>query len=203
MNMNESTIEQFTAFAGQTRIASGDLATVAQGAKESLETAPQNSLLIFDNTNSKQVEIDLRGSVEEVLSRLPQPEKAAPTEPAEAPKAGRPKLGVTAREVTLLPRHWDWLGSQPGGASVTLRKLVEEARRNSQAADQSRQAQEAIDRFMMVMAGNFPGFEEASRALYRNDKGLFEKIIAEWPQYIAAHLRMLSEGIEWKKDENK
>ena len=97
---------------------------------------------------------------------------APPRHPCRADAAG-PKLGVVAREVTLLPRHWQWLGSQPGGASVAIRKLVEAARRANQEVDQRRQTQEAAYHFMSAMAGNLPNFEEASRALFANDRGRF------------------------------
>ena len=107
---------------------------------------------------------------------------------------GRPKLGVTAREVTLLPRHWEWLAAQPGGASVTLRKLVEEARRASGAQQKVRQAQEAAYRFMSAMAGDFPGFEEATRALFADDRNRFEQHMAEWPVDIRNYALRLGFG---------
>ena len=89
---------------------------------------------------------------------------------------GRPKLGVVAREVTLLPRHWDWLNSQSGGASVALRKLVEAARLAGDDKDRTRHAQEAAYRFMTALAGNLPGYEEATRALYAADPARFDAI---------------------------
>ncbi len=79
-------------------------------------------------------------------------------QPAEPRGRGRPKLGVVAREVTLLPRHWDWLNAQPGGASVALRKLVEQARRANGDADRARAAREAAYHFMSAMAGDLPAF---------------------------------------------
>ena len=105
---------------------------------------------------------------------------------------GRPKLGVVAREVTLLPRHWDWLNGQPGGASVTLRKLVEEARRRSSATDQAREGQEAAYRFMSAIAGDLPGFEEATRALWRRDAARFEHETDAWPKDVRDHARALA-----------
>ena len=118
------------------------------------------------------------------LARLPQPahrdpeRRAAPTDRA---GAGRPKLGVVAREVTLLPRHWDWLDAQPGGASVALRKLVEEARRATGDADRARAARDAAYHFMSAMAGNLPTFEEASRALFAGDRRRLAALIAPGP----------------------
>ena len=104
---------------------------------------------------------------------------------------GSPKLGVVAREVTLLPRHWEWLNRQPGGASATLRRLVERARKESGAADRARQAQEAAYRFMTTMAGNEPGYEEALRAFYRQDYDLFDELSRTWPQDVRDYARML------------
>ena len=95
---------------------------------------------------------------------------------APAPRGpGRPKLGVVAREITLLPRHWEWLAQQTGGASVAIRKLVDEARRaTATTAIASASAQEAAYRFMSAMAGNLPHFEEAIRALFADDPRRFE-----------------------------
>ena len=132
--------------------------------------AERGGVLVFDAVSAKPIDLDLRGSAEEALARLQEP-------PAKGP--GRPKLGVTAREVTLLPRHWDWLASRPGGASVALRKLVEAAMRDP--AQEARAAQEAAYRFMAAMAGNHPGFEEANRALFAGDRRKFEDETKNWP----------------------
>jgi hypothetical protein len=128
------------------------------------------------------VELDLRGAPAEAADRVMAPAAKAP---------GRPKLGVTAREVTLLPRHWDWLAVQPGGASVALRKLVEDARRNDGKA-QVRAAQAALNRFMSAMAGNLPGFEEAGRALFAGDKAGFERETRGWPEDIRDYAQRLA-----------
>jgi len=166
-----------TAFAGERLIASGALPDVAAAAHQA--GAP---VLIFDDATAQQVEVDFRGSLAEVLARL------TPDEQPRSP--GRPKLGVTAREVTLLPRHWAWLAGQPGGASVALRKLVEEALRSPAA--QKRAAQEAAYRFMSVMAGDRPGFEEAARALFAGDAGAFDVHSKPWPTDIRSHARRLA-----------
>ena len=118
-----------------------------------------------------------------------------PAEDLTAPEPrgrGRPRLGVVAREVTLLPRHWEWLGAQPGGASVALRKLVEAARRSSGDLDRSRAARDAAYHFMSAMAGNLPGFEEASRALFADDRRQFVALIAGWPGDIRDHIVKLA-----------
>ena len=99
---------------------------------------------------------------------------------------------MVAREITLLPRHWDWLAQQKGGASVAIRKLVDEARRNNEGSDRIRLAQEAAYRFMSTMAGNRPHFEEAIRALFANDAPRFEQLIAEWPADVRDHAARLA-----------
>jgi hypothetical protein len=148
--------ENFTVFEEQHRIASGSLAEVAAAAQGRV-------VLVFDDRTGRVVDLDPRGIAEPPRGR------------------GRPKLGVVAREVTLLPRHWEWLARQPGGASVALRKLVEAAQRNALDADRLREAREAAYRFMTAMAGNLPGYEEAIRALFAGDAAGFAQQIADWP----------------------
>ena len=178
-----------TAFKGPRCIAAGELADVALKAKTAVDKGEQ--VLIFDDTTSESIEVDFRGSAEDVLRRLAQTEgnQATPDGPR---GPGRPKLGVVAREITLLPRHWDWLNAQPGGASVALRKLVEEARRANGGKDRVRQSQQAAYRFMSIMAGNRPGFEEATRALFAGHRDRFDQLIAPWPKDVRHHARKLA-----------
>jgi hypothetical protein len=179
------------AFDGSTRIAQGPLAEVARAAKQALDAGAAGPLLVLDEHDSRTVEIDFRGSVDDVLARLAPP----PAEPA-ARGPGRPKLGVVPREVTLLPRHWTWLGQQPGGASAALRRLVEQSIREGGARERARRAMESVDRFMRVMAGDAPGYEEASRAFYRADRQRFNALTAAWPKDVGEHLRQLA-AIAW------
>jgi hypothetical protein len=162
-----------TVFKGFNRIASGTLPQVAVIIKD---ISQGGGLLIFDNQSGHQIDLDTRGTPEEISVRYG--DQTAP----EPRGRGRPRLGVVAREVTLLPRHWDWLGLQPGGASVALRKLVEEAGRASGDRDRVRAAQDAAYRFMAAIAGNLPGFEEATRALFAYDRRRFCDLIASWPE---------------------
>jgi len=180
------------AFDGPQRIGQGALADVARAAKQRLDAGAAGPLLVFDERDSRPIEIDFRGSVDDVLARLA---PATPAEPASR-GPGRPKLGVVPREVTLLPRHWDWLGQQPGGASAVLRRLVEQSIRQGGAKERARQAIESVDRFMRVMAGDEPGYEEASRAFYRGDRERFGALIAVWPADVSAHLQQLA-AIAW------
>lgn len=157
-----------TAFSGTNQIGSGPLGEVLEVIKRAADAG--EPVLIFDDATARPVDLDLRGDVAEALARLP---------PGDAKGPGRPKLGVTAREVTLLPRHWDWLAQQPGGASVALRKLVEAAARSP--TEEKRLAQECAYRFMMAMAGDLPGLDEANRALFAGDRAPFEAETASWP----------------------
>ncbi|KZD25983.1 hypothetical protein A4A58_04790 [Tardiphaga robiniae] len=187
------TVPLFSAFAGPKLLASGPLAEVAIAIKIATG-AIADPIIIFDNATGKSLDIDLRGSHREVVARLPQPTTIEPETdaPAEPRGRGRPKLGVVAREITLLPRHWDWLGAQPGGASVALRKLVENARRASGDRDRQRAARDAAYHFMSTMAGDRPGFEEASRALFAGDRQRFTELIANWPVDIRDHIVILA-----------
>ena len=174
----------FVAFAGERRIASGPLAEVAVAAQQA--EARGASVLVFDAATGAVRDLDLRGGEAEVRARH------AP-EPA-ASRRGRPKLGVTAKEVTLLPRHWDWLAAQPGGASVALRRLVEAASRIEDPAVTARARAEAAYRFMSAMAGDRPGFEEASRALFAGDRRRLVEHSRSWPKDIRAQVLRYLEG---------
>ena len=177
------------AFQDSRRIAAGEIKRVAAKIKEIVDQQPDAGILVFDAATSETVELDLRGTLREILEKLAAGEPPDP----EAPRGpGRPRLGVVAREVTLLPRHWDWLARQPGGASVALRKLVEEARHANAARDKWRSAQESAYRFMTTMAGDLPGFEEATRALYAGNQPQFQAMVASWPTDVRNHAKQLA-----------
>ena len=105
-------------------------------------------------------------------------------------------MGVVSREVTLLPRQWEWLGAQPGGASAVLRRLVDAAKRDGGPQQKRRAAQEAAYRFMLAIAGDFPGYEEATRALFADDRLKLEQCIADWAQDIRVHVLHLAFGAQ-------
>ena len=194
--MIQAAPQSVTAFIGQQRLASGPLAEVALAVMKASRSAAEKTILIFNDANGRPLDLDLRGSERDIVARLPQPASNPPAaEDLSVPEPrgpGRPRLGVVAREVTLLPRHWEWLGAQPGGASVALRKLVEAARRASGDLDRSRAARDAAYHFMSAMAGNLPGFEEASRALFADDRRQFVALIAGWPGDIRDHIVKLA-----------
>lgn len=186
--------DRCTAFVGGRLLQQGSLLEVAQAAKEYLKTESAKSVTVFDDETGRMVEIDYRGSIEAVLARLRQQQRqaATPLPPETTRRPGRPKLGVVAREVTLLPRHWDWLSRQPGGASVALRKLVEEARKAARSRDRRRGSQEAAHRFLQAVGGDRPGFEEATRALFAGDAPAFAAHLAPWPADLRAHAQRLA-----------
>ena len=183
-----ATVSTFTAFLGDTLLRSGNAADVALAASASLRANEAASVLFFEDQTGRQIDFDLRGNDEEISNRFRTP---LPAE--EAPRSrGRPKLGVVAREITLLPRHWDWLAEQPGGASVALRKLIDAARGSGEARMLVRRAQEAADRVMTAMLGNQPGYEEASRALYSGDRSKFVTLTEPWPVDLRDYVRRLA-----------
>lgn len=170
---------------------SGPLHEVALAVKRA-EQRDSERVAIFSDATGRAIDLDLRGSDDDIVARLPaMPGPAAP-EAAPPRGRGRPKLGVVAREVTLLPRHWEWLTMQPGGASVALRKLVEAARRANGDTDRGLAARDAAYHFMSAMAGNLPNFEEASRALFADDRRRFASLIAAWPGDIRDHIVRLA-----------
>jgi len=185
------------AFCDGRKLAAGNPGAVALAVKAALAANAEQQILVFDAVTSQPIDFDLRGDVADILARLTPRPAAAGVPDAEAgpTRPGRPKLGVVAREVTLLPRHWDWLASQPGGASVTLRKLVEAARRQQSNGNDRRQAQEAAYRFMSAMAGNEYGFEEATRALFAGDQLRFNDLIAAWPTDLRDHICDLAKPV--------
>ncbi|HKJ01179.1 MAG TPA: DUF2239 family protein [Longimicrobiales bacterium] len=190
--MDQNGLVRCSAFAGTRRIASGGLVDVAVTTKEVLDRGEQAPVLVFDDATGRPVELDLRGSPEDVRARALAQEGASADvlgagaeTPARGP--GRPRLGVVSKEVTLLPRHWAWLGAQRGGASATLRRLVDQARKAGAQQDRVRQAQDAAFRFMSALAGDLPGFEEAIRALFARDPDKFDAETEAWPADVRAY----------------
>ncbi len=177
-----------TIFAGTQRVARVSGVFAASVARQILAADPAARVLVFDDETGRQVDLNSCD-----LNSCQRPESAAPKAPAaETRGRGRPKLGVVAREVTLAPNHWDWLNAQPGGASATLRKLVESACRANAESDRRRAAREAASRFLAAIGGDLPGFTEASRALGAGDRMVFAEKVAAWPRDVAAYARWLA-----------
>ncbi len=184
--MSETEFESYVAFLGDSRIASGGLATIATAIRDQV---PAGSVppLVFSARTGRQVDVDSRGSDAELAARYGEaPDGEVEPLAAASPRRGRPKPGVKGREVTLLPRQWAWLDEQPGGASGALRRLVDEGRERNRDRDRVRLAQDRSNRLMSALAGNLAGFEEATRALYANDQARFLAEIKGWPGDIRA-----------------
>jgi len=202
--MSNTAYNTFSAFAGYHKIAGGDLRTVLSAVKDLTDASIgrkeiTENVLIFDHYTGRQVDFDLRGTIDEVLDRLAPADASTETTRNGAPSGntartgpGRPKLGVVAAEVTLLPRHWEWLAAQPLKASGTLRRLVDEAR--AKDAMNPKKRIEALGTALWSLAGNLPDFEEASRALYSGDRERFLGFTADWPQDVVAFI------MDWFKE---
>jgi uncharacterized protein len=173
-----------TVFSGPRRIASGSIEQIAATLADT--AASGAPLLVIDDATGRVTDLDLRGSKAEIIARR------SGSVAEDAPGRGRPRLGVTAREVTLLPRHWDWLASQPGGASATLRRLVETASRTSAQHDRQRQARDTAYRAMQALGGDLPGYEAALRALYAGDADGFAAALSDWPDDLRAYVLALA-----------
>ena len=172
----------YTAFKGQSIVVSGPLEKVLPELKKHFDSDKSVMLLVFDDSTGRQVDFDLRGTEAQVLGRALPGQRTGP---------GRPKLGVVSREISLLPRHWEWLEEQPSGASAALRRLVDEARRREQGRQRVRLALDSAARFMSAMAGNLPWFEEATRALYAKDRARLENLTSKWPRDVRKHMLQL------------
>ncbi|WP_225204601.1 DUF2239 family protein [Novosphingobium huizhouense] len=197
-----------SAFAGFTRFAHGSVVDVALALRARPPGADDAPVLVFDDVAGGPLDLDLRGSTADVVRRLGEhpalrrlasqgagdaADEAPDTEAAPRGR-GRPRLGVVAREVTLLPRHWDWLAGQPGGASQALRRLIDEARKQDAGRTGARAGRERAYRFMAAIAGDLPGFEAASRALFAGDEAALGAILAGWPPDVAAHVLELAQA---------
>jgi hypothetical protein len=184
----------YSAFVAENRIAAGPLVQLIPVLKDRFDRASSELVLVFDDQTGRQTDFDLRGTLPEVLAR------AIPSNPVRS-GPGRPKLGVVSREVSLLPRHWEWLEQQPSGASAALRRLVEQEKRREPAQQRTRQAMEATGRFLTAMAGNLPGYEEATRALWAGDRNRFDQLIGNWPRDIQNHARRMLEQAGSRQEE--
>jgi hypothetical protein len=165
----------YSAFAGVKCLASGPLTDVIPVLKTRFDADGGEGVLVFEDETGRQVDFDLSGTLAEALARVA---------PAPARGPGRPKLGVVSREVSLLPRHWEWLEQQPTGISAAIRRLVDQARKAEPGKERARLLRAASSRFMTAMAGDRPGYEEATRALFAGDQQKLESLIQKWPKDI-------------------
>jgi hypothetical protein len=173
--MDSTQETRYVAFAGTRKVADGALSDVLPVLKKRFDRNRSELLLTFDQETGRQVDFNLTGTLEQVLERALQVPQRGP---------GRPKLGVTSREISLLPRHWEWLERQPYGLSGALRRLVEQAMKHEPGKERARQIREAVSNFLGGIAGDRPNYEEATRALFRGDGAQFEALVSRWPQDI-------------------
>ncbi|MBS7699082.1 DUF2239 family protein [Chelatococcus sp. YT9] len=196
--MSQSTPTCLTAFHGEALLARGSWIDVALAVHSAVGHDPDIEVLTFDDATGQIIDLDVRGSAQDVAERYAAmvaiPQVSAPSSVSGERSRGRPKLGVVAREVTLLPRHWEWLAAQPGGASQTLRRLVETARRNDEGQGEARAGRDRAYRFMATMAGNWAGFEEATRALFKGDRDQLHATTATWPIDVQQYIGRLAWG---------
>lgn len=183
----------YTAFEGNNLLGRGSLSEVVLKIKKRLGKTENSAVLIFNDATGKTMDFNFRGSERDVLKRLEL--YVSDESPKENSGPGRPKLGVVSREVSLLPRHWEWLANQTGGASATLRHLVEEAKKKAAGTSSVKQAQERTYRFMSTIAGDLTGYEEALRALYKKDKKGFLARIHDWPRDVRDHAREIAKPV--------
>jgi hypothetical protein len=186
-------LTSYTAFEGNKLILQGSLAEVILKIKKRLGKSNNSPILIFSDTTGQTIDFNFQGTEKDVLKRLET--FVSGGAPKETSGPGRPKLGVIAREVSLLPRHWEWLATQSGGASATLRKLVDDAKKKFVDGNTVKQAQERTYKFMSVMAGDLKGYEEALRALYKRDQKKFLAHIEDWPNDLKTHATELAISI--------
>jgi hypothetical protein len=182
-NTQPETQPTYSAFAGHRRIASGPLDEMLRVVKRHLDQGGE-PVLIFEDETGRQVDFDFSGTADDVVARATA--RTARSGP------GRPKLGVVSREVSLLPRHWEWLEEQPNGISAALRRVIDEARKREPGAQRARRVRDAAAKFMWSAGGDLPGFEDAARALYARDYARLATLIHGWPTDVRDHVEQLA-----------
>ncbi|WP_227318990.1 DUF2239 family protein [Cedecea davisae] len=188
-----------TAFQQQRLIARGSLSELLRQIQAT--QVGNEPIFIFNDQNGKRLDIHAHGDAASAIAAYPELAERQTEEATAVKSRGRPKLGVLAKEVTLLPRHWDWLATQPGGASATLRKLIEQARKASEPADNKRRRHERAYQFMHEVAGDLPDYEACLRALFADDETAFNAATEGWPQDIRHYATRLAFGNQEQKND--
>ncbi len=197
MTKTEKPSQSYTLFRNNTLVANGDMADIKASILAVNERFPEGTYLCFNDLTGEYVDVDFHTEKStKPLKKQTELKRGRPSflkaPRAKTKKAGRPSLGVVAREVTLLPRHWKWLNSQSSSASSALRELIDETIRTGRNPLEARNAMARADKFMSTALGDQPGYEEASRALYRADKETFYKLIEAWPNDLKNYVKQLS-----------
>lgn len=182
----------YTAFNNNEILAQGSLETIALAVRQKVKEDKNASILIFSDLTGRQIDIDISGTEKQVLERLKI--YSSNKTPQVSAGAGRPKLGVIPREISLLPHHWEWLINQDGGSSGIIRKLIDD-KIKSTSPDKVKIAQERAYKFLSAIGGNLPNFDEATRYLYRKDKEKFQELTSSWPKGIVKHSMALLGGV--------
>lgn len=180
--------KEYVVFQGTRLIARGNMLETALAVYNAYKDKTSAPVVALDSVTSELAEPDLRGGEDGIRARY-----GVEADLHETKTRGRPKLGVTAREVTLLPRHWEWLESNHSGASAKLRELVETAMRASAGKDRQSHAVESLERFTNALAGDLPNAEEVSRAFYKGRMKDVIKLTADWPSDLLEHYIKLVE----------
>ena len=181
---------KYTVFDGFKIVSQGNIEEVAIATKKYLKKEDSARILIFSDLSGKQMDLDLSGTDKDVTDRLSVYKTADTTSSGTGP--GRPKMGVKPREVSLLPTHWEWLSTQSGGASATIRRLVDEKMKTAAPKDKIKKTQETVYTFLNSIAGDLENFEDAIRFLYRQDEAKFKEAIAAWPKDLKKHTLALA-----------
>lgn len=187
-------IETYTAFDNTSIIAHGSLRDVILKTKKILGKSENSSFLIFSDSTGKTIDFNFQGTEKEILKRL-EIFVSNSDEKIELARPGRPKLGVISREISLLPRHWEWLATQSSGASSSIRNLIEDAIKKSTSKVSLKQQQEKVYRVMTTLAGDLDGYEEAIRSLYKRDRESFIKFTKGWSKDLRSYLEKLTNDV--------
>jgi hypothetical protein len=193
--LSETQEAHYTIFEGFNAVGRGTHSEVRQAVRALKAERETATFLVFNDETGESLDQDFE-RVETAHLLQARVTEAAPR------KVGRPRLGVVAREITLLPRHWEWLEAQQGGASVALRKLVEIARKQQEPEDRIRHAISVTFKFLNVMGGRMPGFEDVNRALFQRDWARFDALVAAYPRDVAGYLAMLSKPARLESGES-
>jgi len=189
---------QVVGFVGWELVARGTLDEVVAACRLASAQRPNQRTAFFDDVSGHAVEAPVAPTatrspsegVSPIVRSAPAAEREASdaTGPQRKRGPGRPRLGVVSREVSLLPRHWEWLSAQRGGTSATLRRVIDAARKADGGTTERRRTIDAAHRFLWDIAGDLPCFEELTRALYAEQFQRVADLSCSWPTGVRQQL---------------